>query len=266
MKKTKIMIIDNDLDFTEAAKLALEQAGYEVCLAQSGKRGLESAKKERPELVILDAMLPDVNGFSVCRDIKDDLGLSTVRVIMLTALGTSQDSYVANIAKQHKADVFIYKPIDTKTLLERVSSFLSAVAPIPREAHAKARILLIDDDPDSINAARQILMANQYEVITAKDGEEGMAKARYENPDLIVLDVILPGKDGYTVCYELRKIEQTRSIPVVLLTAFGRQLSKPEYAIDIAIDHLADDYIDKPFDTPILLRKIEKLLRFEGKV
>jgi DNA-binding response OmpR family regulator len=260
------MIIDNDLDFSEAAKSTLEHAGYEVYLAQSGKRGLESAKKERPELVILDAMLPDMDGFSVCRDIKDDPGLSTVRVIVLTALAASQDSYVANIAKEHKADAFVFKPIDTKTLLEKVSSFLLAAVPMPKEAHAKARILLIDDDTDFLNATRQILLANQYEVITAKDGTEGITKAKYENPDLIVLDVILPGKDGYTVCYELRKIEQTRPIPVILFTAFGKQLSKPEYAIDIAIDHLADDYIDKSVDTHILMRKIEKLLKFEGKV
>ncbi len=61
---------------------------------------------------------------------------------------------------------------------------------------------------------------------------------------------------------ELRKIAQTRPIPIVMLTAVGQQLTKPEYAVDIAIDHLADDYIDKPVDMPTLLKKIEKHLLF----
>jgi len=99
-------------------------------------------------------------------------------------------------------------------------------------------------------------------VITAKDGDEGIQKARIENPDLIFLDVIMPGKDGYTVCYELRKNPQTRPIPIIMLTAIGQQLSKPEYAVDIAIDHLADDFIDKPVETQTLLKKIEKHLLF----
>lgn len=99
-------------------------------------------------------------------------------------------------------------------------------------------------------------------MIAAKDGDEGIAKARYENPDLILLDVIMPGKDGYTTCYELRENYRTRPIPIIILTAIGQQFSRPEYGVDIAIDHLADDYIDKPVETETLLKKIEKHLMF----
>lgn len=265
MRKTRILIIDSDLDFAETTKSILEQAGYEIILAQNGKKGLESAKRERPEIVLLDAMLPDINGFSVCRDIKDDPNLSATRVIIITALAAPQADYIETMAKEHKADTFFSKPVDSKVLLEKINDLLLQAGPTPKEAHAKARILLVDDDPDFLDATRQMLTANRYEVITAKDGEEGIAKAKYENPDLIVLDVIMPGRDGYTVCYELRKIEQTRPIPIIMLTAVGQQLSKPEYAVDIAIDHLADDYIDKPVDTQTLIKKIEKHLRFGGK-
>jgi len=124
------------------------------------------------------------------------------------------------------------------------------------------KILLVDDDPDFLEATRQILVAHKYNVITAKDGEEGIAKAKYENPNLIILDVIMPGQDGYSVCYELRKYPQTRPIPIIMLTAIGQQLSKPEYGVEIAIDHLADDYIDKPVDMQTLLSKVEKHLLF----
>jgi len=222
-------------------------------------------RREEPDLVILDAMLPDINGLSICRELKEDIKHESMPVLVVTALGASGESYLASMAKEHKADGFFAKPVDEKQLLSKIEELLTSAAPRPKAPTSKARILLVDDDPDFLEATRQILVASRFEVITAKDGDEGIAKAKYERPDLIVLDVIMPGKDGYSVCYELRKIEQTRPIPIIMLTAVGQQLSKPEYAMDIAIDHLADDYIDKPVDTQTLIRKIEKHLRFFGR-
>jgi len=265
MKNIRILVIDGDTESADNIKKILEAAGYDVMIAQSGKKGLEAVRKDEPDLVILDAMLPDINGLSVCRELKEDAKHESMPVLVVTALGASGESYLANMAKEHKADGFFAKPVDAKRLLSKIEELLSSTVPMPKASTAKARILLIDDDPDFLEATRQILVASRYEVITAKAGEEGIAKAKYERPDLIVLDVIMPGKDGYSVCYELRKIEQTRPIPIIMLTAVGQQLSKPEYAMDIAIDHLADDYIDKPVDTQTLIRKIEKHLRFFGR-
>jgi adenylate cyclase len=265
MKNIRILVIDSDSEYAESSRKILEAAGYDVIIAQTGKQGLEAARKENPDLVILDAMLPDINGLSVCRELKESVKHEVMPVLVVTALGTTGESYLANMAKEHKADGFFAKPVAAKQLLSKIEELLSKTTPVPKAPSAKARILLVDDDPDFLEATRQILVANRYEVITAKDGEEGVAKAKYERPDLIVLDVIMPGKDGYSVCYELRKVEQTRPIPIIMLTAIGQQLSKPEYAMDMAIDHLADDYIDKPIDTQTLIRKIEKHLRFYGR-
>jgi DNA-binding response OmpR family regulator len=265
MKNIRILIIDGDSEYAENNRRILEAAGYDVIIAQNGKQGLEVVRKDEPDLVILDAMLPDINGLSVCRELKEDAKHEAMPVLVVTALGASGESYLANMAKEHKADGFFAKPVDAKRLLSKIEELLSSTTPRPKAPTAKARILLVDDDPDFLEATRQILVASRFEVITAQDGEEGIAKAKYERPDLIVLDVIMPGKDGYSVCYELRKIEQTRPIPIIMLTAVGQQLSKPEYAMDIAIDHLADDYIDKPVDTQTLIRKIEKHLRFFGR-
>lgn len=265
MKNIRILIIDSDLEYAESNRKILEAAGYDVEIAQTGKQGLEAVRKDAPDLVILDAMLPDINGLSVCRELKEDARHEALPVLVVTALGSNGETYLANMAKEHKADGFFAKPVDAKQLLPKIEQLLSKTMPAPKPSAVKARILLVDDDPDFLEATRQILVANRYDVITAKDGEEGVAKAKYESPDLIVLDVIMPGKDGYSVCYELRKMEQTRPIPVIMLTAIGQQLSKPEYAMDMAIDHLADDYIDKPVDTQTLIRKIEKHLRFYGR-
>lgn len=262
MKKTKILFIDADLNFSETNKTTLEHVGYEVILTQSGKKGLESVKKEKPDLIVCNVMLPDINGFSVCRGLKEDPNYSAIPIILLGDIGTSPDSYVENIAKGHKADCYLAKPIDSKKVLDAVNDLLTKTRPVSIDERTNPKILLIDDDPDFLEATKQILTANKYDVITALDGDKGIAKAKYESPDLILLDVIMPGKDGFTVCYEMRKIAQTRPIPIIMLTAVGQQLTKPEYAVDIAIDHLADDYIDKPVDMPTLLKKIEKHLMF----
>ncbi len=262
MKRIKILFVDDDIDFATANKKILEQAGYEVVLSHNGKNGLESVKKEKPDLIVLDVMLPDINGFTVCRELKQNPSSTSIPIVLLTAIGSTPESYAENIAKEHDADQYLSKPIESKKLLETINNLLIQTKPAPKEERAKAKILLVDDDSDFLEATRQILIANRYEVIIARDGDEGIAKARHENPDLIFLDVVMPGKDGYTVCHELRKIAQTRPIPIIMLTAVGQQFSKPEYAVDIAIDHLADDYIDKPVETHTLLRKIEKHLMF----
>jgi len=262
MKKIIILFVDDDPDYAEASKTMLEHAGYDVILAYSGEKGLASAKKERPDLIVLDVMLPDINGFSVCRELKQDPNYASIPIILLTAIGATPESYAESIAKEHKADCYLSKSEDSKKLLETVNDLLTQTRPVPREDRAKPKILLIDDDQDFLEATKQILIANRYEVITARDGDEGIARARHENPDLILLDVIMSGKDGYTVCHELRSIAQTRPIPIIMLTAVGQQFSAPEYAVDIAIDHLADDYIDKPVDTQTLIKKIEKHLLF----
>jgi two-component system alkaline phosphatase synthesis response regulator PhoP len=262
MKKSKILFIDDDKDFVEANKIILSNAGYDVIAVYDGKTGIKMAMSEKPDLVILDVILPDVNGFSVCRELKEDPNLQNTPVILFTAIGVKQGSYPENIGIQHKADAYIEKPSNPELLLEKVNFLLTTSVPKPKLEGTRPKILLVDDDPDFLEATKQILLANRFEVITAKDGDEGIQKARFENPDLIFLDVIMPGKDGYTVCYELRKNPQTRPIPIIMLTAIGQQLSKPEYAVDIAIDHLADDFIDKPVDTQTLLKKIEKHLLF----
>ncbi len=264
MKKTKILLVDDDPDFGAATRSVLEQAGYDVFLTPTGKEGLEHARKDRPAVIVLDVMLPDINGFSVCRELKDDPDCVSIPIILLTSVSAQPGGYTENIAKEHKADMYISKPVDSSKLLDAIRRLLAKSGSQEKEKRQKARILVVDDDPDLLESAKQVLVAHGYEVLTAKDGEEGLAKARFESPDLILLDVIMPGKDGYTVCYELRKSAQTRPIPIIMLTAIGQQLSRPEYGMDIAIDHLADDYISKPFDTQTFLKKIEKHLTFYG--
>ena len=122
----------------------------------------------------------------------------------------------------------------------------------------KAKILLVDDDPDLISATRTILESNFYEVIVAQEGEEGVRKAREEKPDLIILDVIMPVKDGFTAAEQLKSDPELAKIPVVMLTSFsskGQQTSIPRSR---GLDLDTEDYLDKPISPDELLKVVER--------
>jgi two-component system, OmpR family, alkaline phosphatase synthesis response regulator PhoP len=122
------------------------------------------------------------------------------------------------------------------------------------------KILLVDDDPDLVKAVRMILESKKYQVSAAYGGIEGLEKARSESPDLIVLDVMMPDKDGYTVCKELKSDPQLNKIPVLLLTAVVQHISSTRYTQQMGLETEADDYVDKPVEPEVLVERVEALL------
>ena len=128
----------------------------------------------------------------------------------------------------------------------------------------KARILLIDDDIDFVEATKTILETKLYEVIVAHEGDEGLRKAREENPDLILLDVIMPVKDGFTAAEQLKKDPQFSKIPVLMLTAFAATGGQTSIPVSRGFTLETEDYIDKPVSPEELLARVEKHLKKVG--
>ena len=122
------------------------------------------------------------------------------------------------------------------------------------------RILIVDDDPDLVEAISMILKSKHYEVIVAYGGVEGLEKTKTEKPDLIVLDVMMPDKDGYTVCKELKADPVLCEIPVLLLTAVVSHISTTRFSHQMGMETEADDYIDKPVEPVELVKRVEALL------
>ncbi|MEW6333566.1 MAG: response regulator transcription factor [Thermodesulfobacteriota bacterium] len=122
------------------------------------------------------------------------------------------------------------------------------------------KILVIDDDPDLVEATSMILKSRQFDVIAAYGGVEGLQKIKSEKPDLIVLDVMMPDKDGYAVCKELKADPDLCDIPVLLLTAVVSHISTTRYSHQMGMETEADDYMDKPVDPAELVKRIEVLL------
>jgi DNA-binding response OmpR family regulator len=259
MDKPKVLLIEDDDDFRSAVKIALENEEFLVLEAEDGEKGVKLAKKDKPDLIILDVMMPKKDGYAVAHDLKAVDSTSNIPVLMLTSLGkTSEGKTGAGIlAKGHGIDLFLEKPVEPAILVKEVKELIAKKEP---EEAVRPKVLVIDDDQDFISAVRNILEENQFEVYTEANGEEGLAAAGKNRPDIILVDVMLPEKDGFTVCKELKEGDKTRSIPVIILTSVGKKLTEPDYAKAVAVTHKADDFIEKPVEARELLKHIHRLI------
>lgn len=124
----------------------------------------------------------------------------------------------------------------------------------------KPTVLVVDDDPDFVEATKLILEKGGYEVDVAYDGKEGIERVKESKPDAIVLDVMMPEKDGYAVCSELKADPEFSGIPVLLLTAVVSHISETHYTPRMGMETEADDYLDKPADPKEILKRIGNLL------
>jgi len=125
----------------------------------------------------------------------------------------------------------------------------------------RPKILLVDDDPDFVEATKIILESKPYEVIVAADGDEALRKAREENPDLILLDIIMPVENGFTAAEKLKKDPQLSKIPVIMLTSFSSRGQATSIPRGRGFSLEAEDYIEKPVSPEELLDRVQQYLK-----
>jgi two-component system alkaline phosphatase synthesis response regulator PhoP len=121
------------------------------------------------------------------------------------------------------------------------------------------KILLVDDDPDILDSVSMVLTAHGYGVITARNGQEGLAKLRSEKPDLMILDLMMPKMDGFAVCEELLDPRWTKysNIPIIILTSVREDAGRRRYELGTGLQLRVSDYIEKPIDPPTLLTRVK---------
>lgn len=125
---------------------------------------------------------------------------------------------------------------------------------------SKPYILVVDDDPDLVETVAMMLESKGCEVGMAYDGIEGEESIKERRPDLVILDIMMPRKDGYVLCAEMKANPETQDIPVVLLTAVGEAVPTTKYTHADGMSTEADDYIPKPIDTEGLWDVVSNLL------
>ena len=129
------------------------------------------------------------------------------------------------------------------------------------------KILIVDDDSDIFEAITMIFEGLDYEVVTARDGIEGLASLKAEKPDLVILDLLMPKMDGFAVLKELREPSwsEFRDIPILILTSVREEASRRRYELETGLELGVDDYIEKPISPDILLKRVERLIKRKQK-
>jgi DNA-binding response OmpR family regulator len=127
------------------------------------------------------------------------------------------------------------------------------------------KILLVDDDPDFVAATKTVLESrHDYKVLSASDGVFGLAIARAERPDLIILDVLMPFEDGFDTARELKNNPDLSRIPIMMLTSFSERKGETDVSVAKGMELEAEDYVEKPVTPQELLRRVDKLLKQKG--
>lgn len=130
----------------------------------------------------------------------------------------------------------------------------------------ETKILVVDDDPDAVEFASAVMEEAGYAVVTAPDGVQGLEKAREEKPDLVILDVQMPERDGFTVFADMRKDPDLKDIPVVMLTGIADKVSIPFSAKDMG-EYIGEEpqaYVEKPVDPDMLTKTVRQVLEGAG--
>jgi DNA-binding response OmpR family regulator len=125
-----------------------------------------------------------------------------------------------------------------------------------------SKILVVDDDPDILEAVALILESQGYEVVTARDGIEGLANLKAEQPDLMILDLMMPKMDGFAVCKELQdpRWSKYKDMPILILTSVREEASRRRYELETGLELDVDDYVEKPMSPDVLLKRVSTLI------
>jgi len=128
------------------------------------------------------------------------------------------------------------------------------------------KILVVDDDPDILEAISMILESQGYKVVTARDGVEGLANLKAEKPDLLILDLMMPKMDGFAVCKELQdpRWAKYKGIPILILTSVREEASRRRYELETGLELDVDDYVEKPVSPDTLLERVGRLIKRKG--
>ena len=272
---TRVLVVDDILPNVKLLEAKLLGEYYEVVTALSGAEALQKVVDTKPDIVLLDVMMPGMDGFEVCRRIKANPIVAHIPVVMVTALTDSEDR-VRGL--ENGADDFLSKPVNDVALMARVRSLVRLKMTIDewraRENTASqlgvsdenssvmaqpadhARVLVIEDMEFESSKIRDTLGRDNDDVSIAKGGIEALQTISQNDFELIIVSLNLKNEDGMRLCSHLRSNERTRNTPIIML---GNEEDMPRIAHGLEIG--AHDYIMRPLDRNELLARVRTQVR-----
>nr|MBC8179638.1 response regulator [candidate division KSB1 bacterium] len=259
-----VMIVDDDEFDRKTMTGIIKSENISTIVATGGKECLDLLKKSLPDVLILDLLMPEIDGFQVIKKIRKEPKTINLPVIIVTAKDlTDQDKMMLN---GNVASILSKNKSSLATLSGEIKRVLTEIDRQQREEYNKdekadkpieslSSVLVVEDNPDNMITLKAILK-NRYNIIEAIDGEVGLEKAKSYLPDLILLDIALPKMDGFAVIKHLKKEKNTKKIPVVALTAMAMKDDRNKI-----LKSGFDDYVAKPIDPIGLLAVIKSKIK-----
>jgi two-component system cell cycle response regulator len=271
----RVLVVDDILPNIKLLEAKLLGEYYDVVTAQNGEEALRKVTETNPDIILLDVMMPGMDGFEVCRRLKADPATAHIPVVMVTALTDSQDRVKG---LENGADDFLSKPVNDTALMARVRSLVRLKMTVDewkaRENTASqlgvvdtnatvmtmpttgATILLVEDLSFEITKVKDTLAREQHTVIAAESGMLALQAIGQNAFDMIIVSLNLKNEDGLRFCSHLRSNEKTRNVPIVML---GNDSDMPRIAQGLEIG--AHDYLLRPIDRNELLARTRTQIR-----
>ena len=270
----RVLVVDDILANVKLLEARLQAEYFEVLAAYNGQEALDICARERVDVVLLDVMMPGMDGFEVCRRIKSRSETHHVPVIMVTALDQPSDKVQGLDAG---ADDFLTKPVDDIALITRVKNLarlkmlndemmmrastsqqmgLGSNPALNRSLKGESgRILLVDDHPRS--AARILeALAKTHDAFVERDPQAALIKIAEHNFDLLIVSLSLAKADGLRLCSQVRSLDRTRHLPIVILVEPG-----DDARLLRGLDMGVNDYLMRPIDRNEMLARVRTQIR-----
>ena len=277
-KGTQILVIDDSVTAQAILKGIFTSAGYDVIQAFDGESGIALAQQHKPALIIMDVIMPGMSGFQATRMIRKDPEIASTPIMIISGNEQASDHFwLSSIGADHylakpftRADIFssldklLYSDVSKKEA--EVSEAANEVIE-PDQAYEdenivignEKQILVVDDSKTVQYQIKKILMQRGYDVIQAYDAKSGIIMAKKNKPALIIMDVVMPGPNGFQATNYIRKDPEISGIPIIIIS--GNQEACEQF---LATKLGANDYLTKPFSRKDIFTIIEKIMPAES--
>jgi signal transduction histidine kinase/CheY-like chemotaxis protein len=260
-KGKRLLLVEDSEPAIVQMKDILVPQGYTIEVARGGREALEQIAAALPDAVILDLMMPEVDGFAVLRAIREEKRSASVPVLILTAKHVTKEE-LHFLRGNHIHQLIRKGDISRAELLAAVADMVIIPAAQRKPTSPSARtkrpgkplVLVVEDKPDNLFTACALLK-DHYQVIEAQDGQAALAQARAHQPDLVLMDISLPIMDGIQALHAMRADEELLCIPVIALTASAMKGTREEI-----LAYGFDAYISKPIDSRTFIQTIQGVL------